>query len=65
VATAPSVRRSPSSSYRGAWRAGAGTAGYVLDQDEALDFYVSKLGLEINTDADLGFMRWLLSGRSG
>jgi catechol 2,3-dioxygenase-like lactoylglutathione lyase family enzyme len=32
---------------------------YVLDQDEALDFYVGKLGLEINTDADLGFMRWL------
>ncbi len=32
---------------------------YVLDQDEALDFYVGKLGLEINTDADLEFMRWL------
>ncbi|MFI2710265.1 VOC family protein [Micromonospora sp. NPDC018662] len=32
---------------------------YVLDQDEALDFYVGKLGLEINTDQDLGFMRWL------
>jgi catechol 2,3-dioxygenase-like lactoylglutathione lyase family enzyme len=32
---------------------------YVLDQDEALDFYVDKLGLEVNTDADLGFMRWL------
>jgi catechol 2,3-dioxygenase-like lactoylglutathione lyase family enzyme len=32
---------------------------YVLDQDQALDFYVGKLGLEINTDADLGFMRWL------
>jgi catechol 2,3-dioxygenase-like lactoylglutathione lyase family enzyme len=32
---------------------------YVLDQDEALDFYVGKLGLELNTDADLGFMRWL------
>ena len=32
---------------------------YVLDQDEALDFYVAKLGLEVNTDADLGFMRWL------
>ena len=31
----------------------------VLDQDEAIDFYVGKLGLEINTDADLGFMRWL------
>jgi catechol 2,3-dioxygenase-like lactoylglutathione lyase family enzyme len=32
---------------------------YVLDQDEALEFYVGKLGLEVNTDADLGFMRWL------
>ena len=32
---------------------------FVLDQDEALDFYVGKLGLEVHTDADLGFMRWL------
>ena len=32
---------------------------YVLDQDQALDFYVGKLGLEVHTDADLGFMRWL------
>lgn len=32
---------------------------YVLDQDEALDFYVNKLGMELNTDQDLGFMRWL------
>ena len=32
---------------------------YVLDQDEALDFYVGKLGFELNTDADLGMMRWL------
>jgi catechol 2,3-dioxygenase-like lactoylglutathione lyase family enzyme len=32
---------------------------YVLDQDEALDFYVGKLGLEVSADADLGFMRWL------
>ncbi|MEV0597545.1 VOC family protein [Nonomuraea cavernae] len=32
---------------------------YVLDQDEALEFYVGKLGLEVNTDADLGYMRWL------
>ncbi|MEA2150209.1 MAG: hypothetical protein QOD69_2039 [Solirubrobacteraceae bacterium] len=31
----------------------------VLDQDEAIDFYVGKLGLEVNVDADLGFMRWL------
>jgi catechol 2,3-dioxygenase-like lactoylglutathione lyase family enzyme len=32
---------------------------YVLDQDEALDFYVDKLGLEVSADLDLGFMRWL------
>jgi catechol 2,3-dioxygenase-like lactoylglutathione lyase family enzyme len=32
---------------------------FVLDQDEALAFYVGKLGLEVHTDADLGFMRWL------
>jgi catechol 2,3-dioxygenase-like lactoylglutathione lyase family enzyme len=32
---------------------------YVLDQDEALDFYVGTLGLEVAEDADLGFMRWL------
>jgi catechol 2,3-dioxygenase-like lactoylglutathione lyase family enzyme len=32
---------------------------FVLDQDEALDFYVDKLGLEVSNDTDLGFMRWL------
>jgi predicted enzyme related to lactoylglutathione lyase len=32
---------------------------YVLDQDEALDFYVNVLGLEVAADVDLGFMRWL------
>jgi len=32
---------------------------YVPDQDQALDFYVGKLGLEVHTDVDLGFMRWL------
>jgi catechol 2,3-dioxygenase-like lactoylglutathione lyase family enzyme len=32
---------------------------FVLDQDEALDFYVNKLGLEVSSDIDLGFMRWL------
>ena len=37
---------------------------YVLDQDQALDFYVGKLGLEVTTDADLGFMRWLTVARA-
>jgi catechol 2,3-dioxygenase-like lactoylglutathione lyase family enzyme len=32
---------------------------YVLDQDQALDFYVGKLGLKVKEDQDLGFMRWL------
>ena len=32
---------------------------YVLDQDEALDFYVGKLGFEVKIDQNLGFMRWL------
>ncbi len=35
------------------------SALFVLDQDEALDFYVGKLGFEVAEDADLGFMRWL------
>ncbi len=32
---------------------------HVLDQDQALDFYVGKLGMVVQVDADLGFMRWL------
>ena len=32
---------------------------FVLDQDEALHFYVDVLGLELASDIDLGFMRWL------
>lgn len=32
---------------------------YVLDQDEALDFYVGKLGMAVHTDADMGVMRFL------
>ncbi|WP_433221993.1 VOC family protein [Microtetraspora malaysiensis] len=32
---------------------------YVFDQDEALDFYVGTLGLEVHSDVDMGFMRWL------
>lgn len=38
---------------------------FVLDQDEALDFYVGKLGLEVTGDVDLGFMRWLTVGVPG
>lgn len=32
---------------------------YVLDQDQALDFYVGVLGLEKASDVDFGVMRWL------
>jgi catechol 2,3-dioxygenase-like lactoylglutathione lyase family enzyme len=32
---------------------------HVLDQEEALDFYVGKLGMVVHTDADLGVMRFL------
>ncbi|MGW3494610.1 VOC family protein [Streptomyces sp. NPDC001020] len=32
---------------------------FVLDQNEALDFYVGKLGLEVAADVDMGIMRWL------
>jgi len=32
---------------------------FVLDQDQALDFYVGKLGLEVTDDVDFGVMRWL------
>src|SRR3954453_21930288 len=35
------------------------TAVPVLDQDEALAFYVGKLGFEVTNDVDMGFMRWL------
>src|SRR5205807_7717831 len=35
------------------------TFTYVLDQDQALEFYVGKLGMVVTTDADLGNMRWL------
>lgn len=33
---------------------------YVLDQEEAYDFYVNKLGFTVHTDAEMGpGMRWL------
>jgi catechol 2,3-dioxygenase-like lactoylglutathione lyase family enzyme len=38
---------------------------WVLDQDEALDFYVGKLGMEVRQDMPLGFMRWLTVGVPG
>ena len=39
---------------------GVGVAGlYVRDQDEALGFYVDKLGFTVHTDARNGDYRWL------
>lgn len=39
---------------------------YVLDQDVALDFYVNKLGLDVNTDAPMGDAgRWLTVSPKG
>ncbi len=35
------------------------TTLHVLDQDQALDFYTTHLGFEVQDDIDLGFMRWL------
>jgi catechol 2,3-dioxygenase-like lactoylglutathione lyase family enzyme len=35
------------------------TSIYVLDKDEALDFYVDKLGLEKGSDFKQGDYRWL------
>jgi catechol 2,3-dioxygenase-like lactoylglutathione lyase family enzyme len=35
------------------------TVVHVLDQDEALEFYVGKLGFQVCEDVDMGFMRWL------
>ena len=35
------------------------TSIYVLDKDEALDFYVGRLGLEKGNDVKQGDYRWL------
>lgn len=32
---------------------------YVRDQDEALAFYVGKLGFRVHTDVNNGYFRWL------
>jgi catechol 2,3-dioxygenase-like lactoylglutathione lyase family enzyme len=41
---------------------------WVHDQDEALDFYTKKVGLEVQTDvtiAEMGNFRWLVVGPVG
>jgi catechol 2,3-dioxygenase-like lactoylglutathione lyase family enzyme len=32
---------------------------YVLNQDDAYDFYINKLGFKVHTDAAMGDFRWL------
>src|SRR5713101_3560088 len=49
----------PPSNVRAMFKRITHTFIHVLDQEEALDFYVGKLGMVVHTDADLGFMRWL------
>ena len=38
---------------------------WVLDHQQALDFYVGKLGLEVKADYDRGGFRWLTVGVPG
>ena len=41
---------------------------WVHDQDEALDFYIKKLGMEVRQDvtvAEMGNFRWLTVGVPG
>jgi catechol 2,3-dioxygenase-like lactoylglutathione lyase family enzyme len=38
------------------------TTVWVLDQDEALDFYTNKLGFEVRTDERIDNFRWLTVG---
>jgi catechol 2,3-dioxygenase-like lactoylglutathione lyase family enzyme len=38
---------------------------FVLDQDQALDFYVGKLGFEVGADFEQGPVRWLTVSAPG
>jgi catechol 2,3-dioxygenase-like lactoylglutathione lyase family enzyme len=38
------------------------TTVWVLDQDEALDFYTTRLGFEVRVDQQLDTFRWLTVG---
>lgn len=41
------------------------TTLYVTDHDQAHEFYVGKLGLEVRTDQTMGSFRWLTVGPKG
>ena len=46
----------------------ANTQLWVHDQDEALDFYTEKLGMEVRSDVtlpEMGNFRWLTVGPAG
>lgn len=38
---------------------------YVTGHDQAIDFHVGKLGLEVRADADMEVMRWVTVGAPG
>ncbi|MDP4114596.1 MAG: VOC family protein [Bacteroidota bacterium] len=38
---------------------------YVLDQEEAMNFYINKLGLELRNDSEVEGFRWLTVGAKG
>jgi predicted enzyme related to lactoylglutathione lyase len=38
---------------------------YVLDQDQAKDFYIDKLGFELKMDVTMGNFRWLTVSPKG
>jgi predicted enzyme related to lactoylglutathione lyase len=41
------------------------TTLFVVDQDEARDFYINKLDFEVRTDAKMGDFRWLTVSPKG
>jgi predicted enzyme related to lactoylglutathione lyase len=38
---------------------------FVLDQDQAKDFYVNKLGFDLRSDNEMGGLRWLTVSPKG
>jgi catechol 2,3-dioxygenase-like lactoylglutathione lyase family enzyme len=59
------IERRPAGSLRPMIKAVSHLSVFVRDQDEALDFYTGKLGMEVREDATLeqfGGYRWLTVG---
>jgi catechol-2,3-dioxygenase len=60
IQTGLNKRRSHESRCRTRFRTGVEVVGlYVRDQEEALAFYVAKLGFRVVTDVRNGNYRWL------